>query len=136
MLRKTLFLHHRLRLLLGLSGRGGLTPPLVNLQVILFQRCRLLTLLIVSAVPTARPRRRFKSSRLIGEFEKPWLEDNKKKLNWDSIIFYTCASIALGKYNNLIWARGILTIFFFKVVSGYICWAAYAQVPKHEVSSR
>ncbi|KAF7712667.1 Glucan endo-1,3-beta-D-glucosidase [Penicillium ucsense] len=60
-----------------------------------------------------RPRRRFKSSRLIGEFEKPWLLEKKRQWNWDSIIFYTCVGIALA-------------------ISGYICWSAYAEVPKHE----
>lgn len=44
----------------------------------------------------SRPRRRFKSSRLIGEFEKPWLHDRKRQINWDSIIFYTCVGIAFG----------------------------------------
>ncbi|KAJ5392623.1 hypothetical protein N7509_008113 [Penicillium cosmopolitanum] len=62
---------------------------------------------------TARPRRRFRSSRLTGEFEKPWLEDGKRKPNWDSIIFYTCCAIAL-------------------CVSGYICWSEYEKVPRHD----
>lgn len=53
--------------------------------------------LTTKLVPPARPRRRFRSSRLTGEFEKPWLEDGKRKPNWDSIIFYTCCAIALCK---------------------------------------
>ncbi|CAI7618790.1 unnamed protein product [Penicillium pancosmium] len=65
------------------------------------------------AVPPARSRRRFRSSRLTGEFEKPWLEDGKRKPNWDSIIFYTCCAIAL-------------------CVSGYICWSEYEKVPRHD----
>ena len=44
------------------------------------------------------PRRRFKSSRLVGDFEKPWLNSNgKRQINWDSIIFYTCIAIGLGE---------------------------------------
>ncbi|CAI7608215.1 unnamed protein product [Penicillium manginii] len=65
------------------------------------------------SVPTARPRRRLRSSRLTGEFEKPWLEDGKRKPNWDSIIFYTCCAIAV-------------------CVSGYICWSEYEKVPRHD----
>ncbi|KAJ5612463.1 hypothetical protein N7510_005657 [Penicillium lagena] len=60
-----------------------------------------------------RPRRRFKSSRLIGEFEKPWLQGGKRIPNWDSIIFYTCVSIAIA-------------------VSTYICYNSYVTVPRHE----
>ncbi|KAJ3531263.1 hypothetical protein NM208_g8953 [Fusarium decemcellulare] len=44
------------------------------------------------------PRRRFKSSRLVGEYEKPWVNDSKRKVNWDSVIFYIGVLIALGKY--------------------------------------
>ncbi|KAJ5639917.1 uncharacterized protein N7484_007779 [Penicillium longicatenatum] len=65
-------------------------------------------------VPVApRPRRRFQSSRLIGEFEKPWLEGGKRTPNWDSIIFYTCVFIAIA-------------------ASAYICYDAVAKVPKHD----
>ncbi|KAJ5593911.1 uncharacterized protein N7459_000119 [Penicillium hispanicum] len=63
--------------------------------------------------PAARHRRRFQTSRLIGEFEKPWLHDTKRSPNWDTIIFYTCVVIALA-------------------ISGYICWHAYTDVPQHE----
>ncbi|KAH7140029.1 concanavalin A-like lectin/glucanase domain-containing protein [Dactylonectria estremocensis] len=59
------------------------------------------------------PRRRFKSSRLTGEFEKPWLEKSKKEINWDSIIFYSCIGIGLG-------------------IGAYLCWNATRGVPNHE----
>ncbi|KFY69175.1 hypothetical protein V496_00451 [Pseudogymnoascus sp. VKM F-4515 (FW-2607)] len=61
----------------------------------------------------ARPRRRFQSSRLVGEFEKPWLNSSKRGPNWDSIIFYTCVSIALS-------------------LGAYICYDAVRHVPKNE----
>ncbi|CAJ0546586.1 Ff.00g012130.m01.CDS01 [Fusarium sp. VM40] len=62
------------------------------------------------------PRRRFKSSRLTGDFEKPWLEQKEtgfKNWNWDSIIFYTCIFIGLG-------------------IGGYLCYKETVSVPKHE----
>ncbi|KAL3488154.1 concanavalin A-like lectin/glucanase domain-containing protein [Aspergillus germanicus] len=62
---------------------------------------------------TLRVRRRFRSSRLVGEFEKPWLKDGKRKLDWDRVIFYTGVLIALA-------------------VSGYLCYDSVAKVPKHE----
>ncbi|KAF4993270.1 hypothetical protein FDECE_13476 [Fusarium decemcellulare] len=43
------------------------------------------------------PRRRFKSSRLVGEYEKPWINDSKRKVNWDSVIFYIGVLIALAR---------------------------------------
>ncbi|KAH7183257.1 concanavalin A-like lectin/glucanase domain-containing protein [Fusarium flagelliforme] len=57
-------------------------------------------------------RRRFRSSRLQGEFEKPWLEDKKKQWNWDSTIFYTCVFLGLG-------------------LGGFLCWKE-TNVPKHD----
>lgn len=60
-----------------------------------------------------RPRRRFKSSRLVGEFEKPWLADAKKTANWDSITFYSAIFAAL-------------------CIGAYFCYSAYAAVPKNE----
>ncbi|UPK99869.1 hypothetical protein LCI18_010804 [Fusarium solani-melongenae] len=59
------------------------------------------------------PRRRFKSSRLKGEFEKPWLEKSKKEVNWDSIIFYTCIFIGLG-------------------IGGFLCWKETRGIPNYE----
>ncbi|KAF7543012.1 hypothetical protein G7Z17_g11091 [Cylindrodendrum hubeiense] len=66
-----------------------------------------------SAYDVAGPRRRFKSSRLVGDFEKPWLTKSKKDVNWDSIIFYTCVGIGLA-------------------LAGYVCWNATRGVPNHE----
>ncbi|KAF4984004.1 hypothetical protein FZEAL_709 [Fusarium zealandicum] len=63
--------------------------------------------------PVVGPRRRFKSSRLNGEFEKPWLQKSKREVNWDSIIFYTCIFIGLG-------------------IGGYFCWDETRGVPNHE----
>ncbi|KAF9890519.1 hypothetical protein FE257_005924 [Aspergillus nanangensis] len=62
---------------------------------------------------TPRPRRRLKSSRLIGELEKPWLQKEKKFRDWDRIIFYVAVAVALG-------------------ISGYICYDSYSSVPQHE----
>ena len=72
---------------------------------------------------------------MIGEFEKPWLDDSKKKPNWDRIIFYTCCSIAFGKQatNFIEPDPGNDSNYRCKAVSGYICWSAYAEVPKHDV---
>ncbi|KAF4955565.1 hypothetical protein FSARC_11828 [Fusarium sarcochroum] len=67
----------------------------------------------VSAYEITGPRRRFKSSRLKGEFEKPWLAESKKRWNWDSIIFYVCIFIGLG-------------------IGGYLCWNESRSVPNHE----
>lgn len=65
--------------------------------------------------------RRFKSARLIGEYEKPWLENWKKggkgkRISgrvWDSIIFWGCifAGFALG---------------------GYFCYSSYRSVSNFE----
>lgn len=120
MLRTTLSPHRRSRLQLDLFGREGLIRLLVNLQVIFFKIRYFLNSLITEPVPPARPRRRFRSSRLIGEFEKPWLEDNKRRPNWDSIIFYTCIGIALGKQLTKLYPAGmILTLLakLFRVIS-------------------
>ncbi|KAH9893700.1 concanavalin A-like lectin/glucanase domain-containing protein [Xylariomycetidae sp. FL2044] len=65
------------------------------------------------SVQEDRPRRRFQSSRLVGELEKPWLDKSNKTVNWDSIIFYSCVILAL-------------------LISGYICWASIKDVPKHD----
>jgi hypothetical protein len=107
-LRTTLSPHRRSRLQLDPFGREGLIRLLVNLQVIFFEIRCFLNSLITETVPPARPRRRFRSSRLIGEFEKPWLEDNKRRPNWDSIIFYTCIGIALGKQLTKLYRAGML----------------------------
>ncbi|KAF4341366.1 beta-1 3-glucan-binding [Fusarium beomiforme] len=74
---------------------------------------RRLTQRNASSYEISGPRRRFKSSRLQGEFEKPWLEDKKKQWNWDSTIFYTCIFIGLG-------------------IGGYLCWKETTSVPNHE----
>lgn len=63
-----------------------------------------------STYEVAGPRRRFKSSRLVGDFEKPWLNTGKKQVNWDSIIFYTAIGIGLG-------------------IGGYLCWNATRNIP-------
>jgi hypothetical protein len=100
-LRKPQFPQHPFRPRLHQFARDSWILLLVKLQVILYRTGSLTLCLMAKAVPTNRPRRRFRSSRLIGEFEKPWLDDNKKRPNWDSIIFYTCAFIALGKHSHL-----------------------------------
>ncbi|KAG5744142.1 hypothetical protein H9Q72_012599 [Fusarium xylarioides] len=74
---------------------------------------RRLTQRNASSYEITGPRRRFKSSRLQGEFEKPWIEDKKKQWNWDSTIFYTCIFIGLG-------------------IGGYLCWKETTGVPNHE----
>ncbi|KAF4469505.1 glycosyl hydrolase family [Fusarium albosuccineum] len=61
------------------------------------------------------PRRRFKSSRLVGEYEKPWINDSKRKVNWDSVIFYIGVVIALG-------------------VGAVICWLKIKDIPQQEAS--
>lgn len=110
-LRKPLCPRHRLRPRLHQFAREDLILLSVKLQVILYKTGSLAFCLMVKAGPANRPRRRFKSSRLIGEFEKPWLDDNKKRPNWDSIIFYTCACIALGKHNKLYQINWVLKNF-------------------------
>ncbi|KAF7552229.1 hypothetical protein G7Z17_g4475 [Cylindrodendrum hubeiense] len=54
---------------------------------------------ISSTLSKTRPRRRFKSSRLVGELEKPWLDKSKLHATWDTIIFYTGVIIALGSFD-------------------------------------
>ncbi|KAF5667450.1 beta-1,3-glucan binding protein [Fusarium heterosporum] len=69
-----------------------------------------------SSFEVTGPRRRFKSSRLIGDFEKPWLENKPKGFkhwNWDSIIFYIFIFIGLA-------------------VGGFLCYRETIVVPKHE----
>ncbi|KAK2592717.1 hypothetical protein QQS21_009592 [Conoideocrella luteorostrata] len=60
-----------------------------------------------------KPRRRFKSSRLVGEYEKPWLNEWKRETNWDSIIFYSGVLIAL-------------------CLSAYIAWDSVRTIPHNE----
>ncbi|KAL6924110.1 hypothetical protein FSST1_001384 [Fusarium sambucinum] len=57
--------------------------------------------------------RRFKSSRLVGEYEKPWLKEWKREINWDSIIFYTGVVIAL-------------------CLSTFIAWNTVRKIPHNE----
>ncbi|KAL6404442.1 hypothetical protein AUP68_13834 [Ilyonectria robusta] len=59
------------------------------------------------------PRRRFKSSRLVGEFEKPWLEESKRTINWDAVILYTFVLAGLG-------------------ISAVICWLNVRNIPNPE----
>ncbi|KAI1839982.1 hypothetical protein JX265_013598 [Neoarthrinium moseri] len=66
-----------------------------------------------TSLNNGQPRRRFQSSRLNGEMEKPWLHSAKKSMNWDSIIFYTAVSVAL-------------------MISAYICYDAVKDVPKND----
>ncbi|EAW08576.1 glycosyl hydrolase family protein [Aspergillus clavatus NRRL 1] len=66
-----------------------------------------------SSTATARPRRRFQSSRLIGEYEKPWLQTGKRRWDWDRTIFYSAIGIALA-------------------LSGFICYHSVASVPKND----
>ncbi|KAL2210724.1 concanavalin A-like lectin/glucanase [Sarocladium strictum] len=67
----------------------------------------------LSAESHVGPRRRFRSSRLVGDFEKPWLNSGKREINWDSIIFYTCIAIGLG-------------------IGGFLCWKETQGVPNHD----
>ncbi|KAF4334979.1 glycoside hydrolase family 16 [Fusarium beomiforme] len=60
-----------------------------------------------------RLQRRFKSSRLVGEYEKPWLKEWKREVNWDSIIFYSGFVIALG-------------------ISAFIAWNTVRVIPHNE----
>ncbi|KAF5646355.1 glycoside hydrolase family 16 [Fusarium sp. NRRL 52700] len=60
-----------------------------------------------------RVNRRFKSSRLIGEYEKPWLKEWKREVNWDSIIFYSGFVLALG-------------------ISAFIAWNTVRVIPHNE----
>ncbi|KAK7408697.1 hypothetical protein QQX98_009112 [Neonectria punicea] len=62
----------------------------------------------------AAPRRRFKSSRLVGQFEKPWLDKANRRFNWDSAIFYAGVAIALG-------------------IGAVICWLKIKDVPKQDL---
>ncbi|KAH8659712.1 concanavalin A-like lectin/glucanase domain-containing protein [Ilyonectria robusta] len=66
-----------------------------------------------STYEIAGPRRRFKSSRLIGDFEKPWLNKSKREINWDGIIFYTSVFIGLA-------------------IGAYLCWHATRGVPNQD----
>ncbi|KAF4970251.1 hypothetical protein FZEAL_10086 [Fusarium zealandicum] len=63
---------------------------------------------------TNPPRRRFKSSRLDGEYEKPWLHDSKRRVNWDSVIFYASVIVAVG-------------------VGAVICWLKIKDIPNQEL---
>ncbi|KAI8674518.1 Glycoside hydrolase family 16 [Fusarium keratoplasticum] len=68
---------------------------------------------LTSVTIDEKPRRKFKSSRLVGEYEKPWLADWKRETNWDSIIFYSGVLIAL-------------------CISAYIAWNTVRKIPKNE----
>ncbi|KAF5554621.1 glycoside hydrolase family 16 [Fusarium mexicanum] len=66
-----------------------------------------------STLDEERVNRRFQSSRLIGEYEKPWLKDWKREVNWDSIIFYSGLAIAL-------------------CLSAFIAWNTVRVIPHNE----
>lgn len=61
-----------------------------------------------------KEKHQFRSYRLVGEYERPWVTDKRMKRS---------------KYNNLI-------VYIFMVigfgVAGYICYTAYASVPKND----
>ncbi|KAL2060631.1 hypothetical protein VTL71DRAFT_9272 [Oculimacula yallundae] len=61
----------------------------------------------------ARPRRRFKSSRLTGEYEKPWLDKKNRAMPWDAITFYSAVTASF-------------------LIGGYLLYDAYIKVPRHE----
>jgi hypothetical protein len=66
---------------------------------------------------TSQPlQRRFKSARLVGEYEKPWLEDKSflVRERADKIILGVCAFVGF-------------------VIAGFICWNQWNQLPKHSV---
>ncbi|KAF4963890.1 hypothetical protein FSARC_8143 [Fusarium sarcochroum] len=66
-----------------------------------------------SVIINEKPPRRFKSSRLVGEYAKPWLQEWKRETNWDSIIFYTGVLIAL-------------------CLSAFIAWNTVRTIPNNE----
>jgi hypothetical protein len=43
-----------------------------------------------------KPLRKFKSSRLTGEYEKPWLENIDPRIKYDRILFWTFGLIGIG----------------------------------------
>jgi hypothetical protein len=84
------------------------------------------------------PRRRFKSSRLVGEFEKPWLNSGKREVNWDSIIFYTCIAIGLGKSCCHHSTNRLMSATDHPIpagIGGFLCWKETLNVPNHDVSA-
>lgn len=68
------------------------------------------------SVAASGPRRRFKSARLIGDYEKPWLEEWKPKgkkfqgRTWDSIIFWGCVGFGF-------------------LLGAFMCYLGYSAVP-------
>ncbi|KAI1339990.1 putative gram-negative bacteria binding protein [Xylariaceae sp. FL0016] len=47
-----------------------------------------------------RKQRKFKSSRLVGEYEKPWLEKRNPRMLWDKLFFigFTILGLCIGAY--------------------------------------
>jgi len=62
--------------------------------------------------------RKFKSARLVGEYEKPWLEvrSYKKRERADKIILGVCAVIGV-------------------IIAAFICFTEWNKLPNHEVST-
>jgi len=57
---------------------------------------------------------RFKSSRLIGEYEKPWTEKRDHRIAYDRWIFYFMTLLGLG-------------------ISAYICWDGWNSYGSRDV---
>jgi hypothetical protein len=60
--------------------------------------------------------RKFKSARLVGDYEKPWLEDKSFQLREraDKIILGVCAFLGF-------------------IAAGFICWNQWNMLPNHSV---
>lgn len=68
-----------------------------------------------SNAPQQAKQRRLKSARLVGEYEKPWLQDSpyKKRELWDKVILWSCVSVGF-------------------LLGCVLCYFAYANVPRHK----
>ncbi|KAI0129116.1 putative gram-negative bacteria binding protein [Xylariales sp. AK1849] len=60
-----------------------------------------------------KPQKRFKSTRLIGAYEKPWLKEKDPRVKYDKIFFYGLALIGCG-------------------LGAYICYDGWQTYPDHK----
>ncbi|KAH7381818.1 concanavalin A-like lectin/glucanase domain-containing protein [Cadophora sp. MPI-SDFR-AT-0126] len=67
---------------------------------------------VIDSIPP-RPQRRFKSARLIGEYEKPWKETPVKRRKWDYYIFWGGCTLGL-------------------VAGAFMCYLAWSGVPDNQ----
>jgi hypothetical protein len=65
-------------------------------------------------VAPRKPLSRFKTTRLIGEYEKPWLKEKDPRVKYDKIFFFGFAIIGC-------------------CIAAYICWSGWTSIGSQKV---